>query len=93
MIFQIIQVTAATRAPVITPKAVPEAAQLPEEKDYEFSDMKATSCLLCARKFKTQDQLERHNKESDLHKVRLSLQSLTGLTFISTEKFQGRQPS
>jgi len=26
-------------------------------------------CLLCARQFKTLEQLKRHNKESDLHKV------------------------
>ena len=57
--------------PVVAPKAVHESAPLPQEKDFEFSDMKAMSCLLCARKFKAQDQLERHNKESDLHKARL----------------------
>lgn len=28
------------------------------------------TCLLCARQFKTIDQLKRHNKESDLHKAR-----------------------
>lgn len=45
-----------------------EASPLPQETDFEFADMNAMTCLLCARKFKSQDQLERHNKESDLHK-------------------------
>ena len=40
------------------------------EADFEFSDTKAMTCLLCSRQFKTIDQLKRHNKESDLHKVR-----------------------
>jgi hypothetical protein len=53
------------------PIAVATAAvNLPQEKDFEFSDMNAMTCLLCARKFKSQDQLERHNKASDLHKAR-----------------------
>ncbi|KAF7984069.1 hypothetical protein HWV62_17622 [Athelia sp. TMB] len=56
--------------PILAPTPVHESAPLPQEKDFEFSDMKAISCLLCARKFKAQDQLERHNKESDLHKAR-----------------------
>ncbi|KAJ7063057.1 hypothetical protein C8F01DRAFT_54849 [Mycena amicta] len=38
------------------------------EEDFEFSDMNALTCLLCARQFKTPEQLERHNKESELHK-------------------------
>lgn len=41
----------------------------PTESEFEFSDMAAMTCLLCARQFKTLDQLKRHNKESDLHKV------------------------
>ena len=44
-------------------------APLPIEQDFEFSDTAAVTCLLCARQFKTLDQLKRHNKESDLHKV------------------------
>ncbi|KAJ7581017.1 hypothetical protein C8J56DRAFT_254538 [Mycena floridula] len=44
------------------------AEALPVEEEFEFSDISSTSCLLCARQFKTVDQLKRHNKESDLHK-------------------------
>ena len=36
---------------------------------FEFADTTALTCLLCARQFKTLDQLKRHNKESDPHKV------------------------
>lgn len=39
------------------------------ETEFEFSDTTAMTCLLCARQFKNLDQLKRHNKESDLHKV------------------------
>jgi len=42
----------------------------PVEAEFEFSDTTALTCLLCARAFKTLDQLKRHNKESDLHKAR-----------------------
>ncbi|EIM90511.1 uncharacterized protein STEHIDRAFT_75317 [Stereum hirsutum FP-91666 SS1] len=41
---------------------------LPPETDFEFSDTVKFTCLLCARQFKSLDQLKRHNKESDLHK-------------------------
>lgn len=51
-------------------KSAGPATVIPVEKDFEFSDMSAMTCLLCARKFKSQDQLDRHNKESDLHKAR-----------------------
>ncbi|KAJ6547297.1 hypothetical protein B0H19DRAFT_1379592 [Mycena capillaripes] len=44
---------------------------IPVEEDFEFSDVGALTCLLCARQFKTTDQLKRHNKESDLHKARI----------------------
>ncbi len=40
------------------------------DSEFEFADTAALSCLLCSRKFSTLDQLKRHNKESDLHKVR-----------------------
>ncbi|KAH9927043.1 hypothetical protein B0H21DRAFT_839215 [Amylocystis lapponica] len=49
----------ATKAKSTTP--VPEG-------EFEFSDTTAMTCLLCARQFKSLDQLKRHNKESDLHK-------------------------
>ncbi|KAF9228042.1 hypothetical protein BS17DRAFT_793613 [Gyrodon lividus] len=42
----------------------------PIEVEFEFSDTIALTCLLCARQFKHNDQLKRHNKESDLHKAR-----------------------
>lgn len=54
-------------------KSAGPATVIPVEKDFEFSDMSAMTCLLCARKFKSQDQLDRHNKESDLHKARAKL--------------------
>jgi len=43
----------------------------PAEAESEFSDTCALTCLLCARQFKSMDQLKRHNKESDLHKARV----------------------
>lgn len=46
---------------------------MPEEAEFEFSDLVKVACLLCARQFKTLDQLKKHNKESDLHKVFLNL--------------------
>lgn len=46
---------------------------LPVETEFEFSDTNAMTCLLCTRQFKNLDQLKRHNKESDLHKVRSHL--------------------
>jgi hypothetical protein len=44
---------------------------LAKETEFEFSNTGAMTCLLCARQFKTLDQLKRHNKESELHKARL----------------------
>ncbi|KAI9433949.1 hypothetical protein H4582DRAFT_1983514 [Lactarius indigo] len=49
-------------------KPAPVPAALPEETEFEFSDVVKIACLLCARQFKTLDQLKKHNKESDLHK-------------------------
>ncbi|KAG6850456.1 hypothetical protein H0H93_012877 [Arthromyces matolae] len=42
------------------------------DQEFEFADTTGLACLLCARQFKTLDQLKRHNKESDLHKARNS---------------------
>ncbi|KAI9508851.1 hypothetical protein F5148DRAFT_979244 [Russula earlei] len=55
---------------VATPEAkpTPSPATLPEEVEFEFSDLVKLACLLCARQFKSLDQLKKHNKESDLHK-------------------------
>ncbi|KAI0831791.1 hypothetical protein BC628DRAFT_1486301 [Trametes gibbosa] len=57
-------------APVIpVPVPVVKAVTPPQaESEFEFSDTNAMTCLLCARQFKSLDQLKRHNKESDLHK-------------------------
>ncbi|TFK42869.1 hypothetical protein BDQ12DRAFT_732461 [Crucibulum laeve] len=59
----------------IATKFVPEPlarstveASLPAEEEFQFSDVNTLTCLLCARQFKSLDQLKRHNKESDLHK-------------------------
>ncbi|TDL27198.1 hypothetical protein BD410DRAFT_714561 [Rickenella mellea] len=60
--------TIVMQAPVDTAVAV--------EDEFEFSDQKAMTCLLCSRQFKTLDVLKRHNKESDLHKARFSLKNL-----------------
>jgi len=49
------------------------------ENDFEYSDVTGMACLLCSRKFKTPDQLRRHNKESDLHKKNLQDSSLRDL--------------
>ena len=61
-----------TPAPVVVAApAQPAKAATPPvtEAEFEFSDTSAMTCLLCARQFKSLDQLKRHNKESDLHKV------------------------
>jgi hypothetical protein len=64
-----------SQVPVLHPSAVSNglstvAISDPVEVEFEFSDTIALTCLLCARQFKTNDQLKRHNKESDLHKAR-----------------------
>ncbi|KAH9890700.1 hypothetical protein C8Q73DRAFT_705276 [Cubamyces lactineus] len=59
--------TPAPVAPVAAPAPV-KSATPPAETEFEFSDTTALICLLCARQFKSLDQLKRHNKESDLHK-------------------------
>jgi len=60
-----------------TLESVPDSARtgttnavdsVPIEAAFEFSDVTALTCLLCARQFKSIDQLKRHNSESDLHK-------------------------
>lgn len=55
----------ASRAKSMQKSAEPSPAP---EDEFEFSDTNALMCLLCARQFKSVDQLRRHNKESDLHK-------------------------
>jgi hypothetical protein len=63
------QVAAPPKAATPEKKTTPVPAALPEEVEFEFSDVVKIACLLCARQFKTLDQLKKHNKESDLHKV------------------------
>ncbi|KZT03405.1 uncharacterized protein LAESUDRAFT_659918 [Laetiporus sulphureus 93-53] len=55
----------APAAPIKAKSATPT----PAESEFEFSDTHAMTCLLCARQFKSLDQMKRHNKESDLHKA------------------------
>jgi RNA-binding protein 5/10 len=63
------EVAAPPKAATPEKKTTPVPAALPEEVEFEFSDVVKIACLLCARQFKTLDQLKKHNKESDLHKV------------------------
>lgn len=62
------------------------------EPEFEFSDTKAMTCLLCARQFKSLDVLKRHNKESDLHKVccLYPLEPHADTHSFHSEKLQGR---
>ncbi|KZT66709.1 hypothetical protein DAEQUDRAFT_752028 [Daedalea quercina L-15889] len=48
------------------------ATPVPVEAEFEFSDVAKMTCLLCARQFKSLEQLKRHNNESDLHKASLT---------------------
>lgn len=59
--------TVGTSAAPLTIRASVEAPSEPEG-EFEFSDATSLMCLLCARQFKTSEQLKRHNNESDLHK-------------------------
>ncbi|KAI0730383.1 hypothetical protein C8Q72DRAFT_824121 [Fomitopsis betulina] len=62
-------VTAPPTANISAPKPVPKAVTpVPVEAEFEFSDTTKMTCLLCARQFKSLEQLKRHNNESDLHK-------------------------
>jgi len=61
--------TASGHSTVSSSKASNEGSPPPEE-EFEFSDVTTLMCILCARQFKSMDQLKRHNKESDLHKAR-----------------------
>jgi RNA-binding protein 5/10 len=48
-----------------------ESAKLANDDSSDFGDVTGKICLLCARQFKSCEQLVRHNKESDLHKKNL----------------------
>jgi len=62
------EVAAPSKVAAPDAKATSPPVTLPEEVEFEFSDVVKLACLLCARQFKTPDQLKKHNKESDLHK-------------------------
>lgn len=68
-----IAVSAPPKSAVSTSAAPPTiraSVEAPSETEveFEFSDATSLMCLLCARQFKTSEQLKRHNKESELHK-------------------------
>ncbi|KAJ3968191.1 hypothetical protein EV361DRAFT_436045 [Lentinula raphanica] len=65
-----------------------KAGTPPAESGLEFADVDAFACLLCARQFKSVDQLKRHNKESDLHKKNLKDDSLRD---VARQKVLARQ--
>lgn len=66
------------------PKPTPPPSIIPEEMEFEFSDLVKLACLLCARQFKTLDQLKKHNKESDLHKVFVLASSIRKMLTLSS---------
>ncbi|KIL69519.1 hypothetical protein M378DRAFT_189961 [Amanita muscaria Koide BX008] len=59
----------ASNQPTLTPAGKEDTSVPSPESEFEFADVNALMCLLCARQFKSLDQLKRHNKESDLHKT------------------------
>ncbi|KAI0747699.1 hypothetical protein C8Q80DRAFT_1336748 [Daedaleopsis nitida] len=66
---QLVKVETPAPAVVAPVQPVVKATTPPQiESEFEYSDTVAMTCLLCARQFKSLDQLKRHNKESDLHK-------------------------
>ncbi|KAJ7046521.1 hypothetical protein C8F04DRAFT_1060772 [Mycena alexandri] len=75
---------------VTAPVVAAPTETLPVEEDFEFSDVGALTCLLCARQFKTTDQLKRHNKESDLHKKNFKDPNLRD---VARQKLAARQAS
>ncbi|KAF8724415.1 hypothetical protein AX14_008838 [Amanita brunnescens Koide BX004] len=50
------------------PSTKESTESLASETEFEFADVDALTCLLCARQFKSIEQLKRHNTASDLHK-------------------------
>ncbi|KAL4259142.1 hypothetical protein AB1N83_007962 [Pleurotus pulmonarius] len=79
-------------APVATTTqvaATPSHSNSPAPSDeFEYADTSTMACLLCARQFKTVDQLRRHNKESDLHKKNLKDSNLRE---VARQKVLARQ--
>ncbi|KAK0210530.1 hypothetical protein DFS33DRAFT_1370964 [Desarmillaria ectypa] len=88
--------TDATGSAAQASSAPTQANTTPTLTEFEFSDVSAMSCLLCARQFKSVDQLKRHNKESDLHKARvLQPKNLKdpNLQEVARQKVKARQAS
>ena len=48
-----------------------QTAVTPESEELRLTDWSKLACLLCKRQFKDRDTLIKHQKLSDLHKVRL----------------------
>lgn len=84
--------TGSVSTPAKAPPAVSTSEAPPSEADLAFPDATGKICLLCARQFKSPEQLGRHNNESDLHKVPL-LESILvhPLKTCSVEKLRGPQ--
>jgi RNA-binding protein 5/10 len=60
--------TATISAPVAKPLAPVVEPDVDANLDYCI--LESSTCYLCSRQLKSQDQLKRHVKESDLHKAR-----------------------
>jgi RNA-binding protein 5/10 len=59
---------------------MPSPSAFPDEVEFEFSDLLKLACMLMmlsTRQFKTLNQLRKHNKGSDLHKVFIFVISLS----------------
>ncbi|PFH47056.1 hypothetical protein AMATHDRAFT_68521 [Amanita thiersii Skay4041] len=61
----------ARHANAITPSHKEKTGSPVPESECDFADVNALMCLLCARQFKSLEQLTRHNIESELHKKNL----------------------
>ena len=55
-------------APVANPLA--PISEPDANLDLDYCILESFTCYLCSRQLKSQDQLKRHVKESDLHKAR-----------------------
>ncbi|THU99378.1 hypothetical protein K435DRAFT_963448 [Dendrothele bispora CBS 962.96] len=71
---------------------VSEPGPIPTDDLFEFSDTNGLGCFLCARQFKSLDQLKRHNKESELHKARFATKNYkdTNLREVARQKLGAR---
>lgn len=64
----------APRSPQETADQCLDAVQMSEAQlaSYDYKDLARIACLLCQRKFKSLDTLQRHENESQLHKENLA---------------------